>query len=343
MQCSLQPSVLNHIAWLIGSVMILVLGSIAPSSAQDLSAIKSTLAANQCPTTKYSHIHYDDRNCGFSGQKSCDQQYSVSSQAWQDCYHRLQLCHDQIDADNKVIDESNRIYAGCHTEQSSSGSPSSSTSSDLASRLASQQARNTNSDDARRQQDRQFSDTVQSEQEAYKATAQRDALARCAENHEQDLATCSGNTSQYYKENFPADWVRLEGNTCRTTASARRNLCQTLARGDPDSQAESQRELLQRVEMTHQNISNSLSSYLPQPEPADDSGYIYQAPSPSYSYQGRPQQAQTAPSRPSQTYVAPSRGGCTGDSTACSGGGSAPRPYVPPPQPRFISPSGAVR
>lgn len=314
--------------------------------AQDISSIKSALAAKQCPASEYSHIHFDDRNCGFSGQKACDQRYSAASQAWQDCYHRLHQCQEQIDADNKVIDESNHVYAACQANHSSSSPPNVSGSSNLASLLAAQQAKNSGADDVRRQQDQQFNDTVQSTQKRYQQQKVADDLAQCESSHEQDFATCNGNTDQYYKENrFPADWVRMEGFTCRNTANIRLNLCKALAKGDPDSTADGLRELLQRTEMAHKSINENISSYMPQSMPQDDSDsdYVYQAP--VQSYQGRTQQVRPAPIRPAQPYAAaPTNRGCVGDSTVCSGGGGvAPRPYVPPPQPRFVGPSGAVR
>ncbi|WP_456798608.1 hypothetical protein [Bradyrhizobium sp. USDA 4473] len=123
---------MSQLALFSGHAIILWLGAITPSSAQDISSIKSTLAAKQCPAAEYSHLHYDSRGCGFSGQKACDQQYSAPGQAWQDCYHQLHLCQEQIDADNKVIDEFNRVYAACKAKQSSSAPPSVSGSSDLA-------------------------------------------------------------------------------------------------------------------------------------------------------------------------------------------------------------------
>lgn len=302
------------------------------------------LAAKQCPASEYQRITYDDRNCGFSGQKACDQQYSAPGQAWQDCYHHLNVCREQIDADNQVIQEANRVYVACQAKHSSSGSPNNSGSSDLASRLAAQQAKNSDSDEVRRQQDQQFSATVQSAQQGYqqqKAAELAEALAQCNSRHEQDFATCNGNTDQFYKENFPAVWVNMEGIACRNTANVRLNLCQTIAKGDPDSRAENLRQLLQRTKTTHKNISDNIASYMPQPATSDDSDYVYQ--SPISPYQGRPQQSPPSPTRPSQPYIATPRGGCVGDSTVCSGGGSAPRSYVPPPQPRFIAPSGAVR
>jgi hypothetical protein len=340
-----KPTPLIQITLLLSYAMILWLGAITASPAQDISNIKSALAAKQCPAAEYSHLHYDSRGCGFSGQKACDQQYNAPGQAWQDCYHRLHLCQEQIDADNKVIDESNRVYAACQPKHSSSNPPNVSGSSDLASRLAAQQAKNSGTADVRRQQDQQFADTVQSTQRRYQQQKAIDDLAECDSRHEQDFATCNGNTGQYYKENrFPSDWVNMEGIACRNTANVRLNLCKALAKGDPDSQADGLRELLQRTEMTHRSINENISSYMPQSTPSDDSDsdYVYQAP--VQSYQGRTQQAQPAPSRQAQPYTGTPNRGCVGDSTVCSGGGGiAPRPYVPPPQPRFVGPSGAVR
>jgi len=193
------PAILIRLMRLAGCSLILLLGTAAPSLSQDISSIKSMLAAKQCPPSEYSRISYDDRGCGFSGQKACDQRYRAPSDAWQDCYHQLKLCHDQIDADNQVIYEANRVFHACQQHKadadqsltgsqpkagySSSGpsSPGNSGSSDLASRLAAQQAKNATANDVRQQQDQQFSDSVQSakqEYQQYKAQEQAEQEAR---------------------------------------------------------------------------------------------------------------------------------------------------------------------
>jgi hypothetical protein len=170
----------------ITGLSLLFFGTPTPMHAQDIVGLKSMLAAKQCPASETPRISYDDRDCGFSGQKACDQKYRAPSQAWQDCYHQLELCHRQIDADNKVIAEANHIYQLCHQPKSnpdqsatgaqpkaggsSAGSDNiqqNSTSSDLASRLATQRGKNATAADVQRQQDQQFSDIVRTQQQQY--------------------------------------------------------------------------------------------------------------------------------------------------------------------------------
>ena len=179
------PAMSSRIIQFIGCALIFFLGANALARAQDISSIKSMLAAKQCPASEYSRITYDDRGCGYSMQKACDQGYRAPSQAWQDCYSKMGDCRKQIDADNQVIYEANRVFRLCNqhksdvdqsstgsqprTGYSSSSSPSQndSGSSDLASRLAAQRAKNATADDVRRQQDQKFSDTVRSTQQQY--------------------------------------------------------------------------------------------------------------------------------------------------------------------------------
>lgn len=192
------PAQSSRIIQFIGCSLILFLGAITPARAQDISSIKSMLAAKQCPPSEYSRISYDDRGCGWPAQKACDQRYRAPSQAWQDCYHQLGECRKQIDADNQVVYEANRVFRLCNqhqsdTDQSSTGSrpktghsssnsPSQndSGSSDLASRLASQRAKNATADEVRRQQDQQFSDTVRSTQQQYQQFKAREQTEQAA-------------------------------------------------------------------------------------------------------------------------------------------------------------------
>jgi len=188
--------------------LVVFLCATTPARAQDISSIKSMLAAKQCPASEYSRISYDDRGCGWSAQKACDQRYQ-SGPAWQDCYHRLKECRDQIDADNQVIYEANRVFRLCNQHQSdtdqsatasrpktgysSPGSPpqNGSETSDLSSRLAAQRAKNATADDVRRQQDQQFGDTVRSTQQQYqqlKAQEQAEQAAKARASSQQKSA-----------------------------------------------------------------------------------------------------------------------------------------------------------
>jgi hypothetical protein len=176
----------------------------APVHAQDVVGLQSMLAAKQCPPSEFSRISYDDRSCGFSAQKACDQQYRAPSQAWQDCYHQLDVCRKQADADNQVITEANRVYRSCHQPKSNSDQSATgmqpkaggssagsdnlqhnSTSSDLASRLATQRRKNATAADVQRQQDQQFSDIVRTQQQQYQqAKAAREQAEQAARERE---------------------------------------------------------------------------------------------------------------------------------------------------------------
>lgn len=212
---------------------VLYLGVTTPTHAQDISSIKSALAAKQCPASEYSHITYDDRGCGWSAQKACDDRYKAPGEAWQDCYSKTNECRKQIDADNQVINEANRVFRQCNQNKSetdrsstgsqprignsSPGSPSQndSDSSDLASRLAAQRAKNATADDVRRQQDQQFSDTVHSAQQQYqqyKAREQAEQAAqerarqaaqqRASERPQTDIHACANECMEENKSSY---------------------------------------------------------------------------------------------------------------------------------------------
>lgn len=209
------PATSSRIIPFIGCLLILFLGVTTPAHTQDISSIKSMLAAKQCPASEYSRITYDDRNCGWSAQKACDQRYRAPSQAWLDCYHQMGECRKQIDADNQVIYEANRVFRLCNQHQSeidqsstdsrprtgysSPGSPSQNDygSSDLASRLAAQRQKNATADDIRRQQDQQFSDTVRSTQQQYQQF-------KAHEQAEQDARRQAARQSRRYEQQAPS-------------------------------------------------------------------------------------------------------------------------------------------
>lgn len=192
------PTKVGRIIQAMGFALLFLLSATAPIRAQDISSIKSALAAKICPASEYSRITYDDRNCGWSAQKACDERYRAPSAAWQDCYGKINECRKQIDADNQVIYEANRVFRLCNqhpsdTDQSStlgrprsgyssSDSPShnDSESSDLARRLAAQREKNTTTDDVRRQQDQQFNDTVRSTQRQYQQFKAREQAEEAA-------------------------------------------------------------------------------------------------------------------------------------------------------------------
>jgi hypothetical protein len=331
-----------------GCALIFFLGATAPTFAQDISSVKSMLAAKQCPPSEYSRIRYDDRNCGYPAQKACDDRYRAPSQPWQECYDQLNLCRKQADADNQVINEANRVYRDCQQRKSDadySNQKTSSTSqgggsesgSDLARRLASQTAKNTTAGDVRLQQDRRFSNAVES-------AKQESRVTKCRSDYDQGVATCNGNTGQFRKENFVASWVDLESRTCMSAASRQERLCEAIARREPQSNIDALTQASAESDNLHERISNSYGDWLPQ-NVGVDPGPSY-APNyhvPSQTYQSQPQQSQTYQSRLSQPNNIAPGGPCLGDSTVCSGGGSsAPRPYIPPPQPQFVAPR-AVR
>jgi hypothetical protein len=314
---------LTIMVWFANCSLILFLGATTPTRAQDISSIKSMLEAKpkQCPPTTYRSIYYGDAGCGDR---------SLSTLQGEQCQNR-------VDADNKIIDEANRLYQECQkqlsdTNQSSTGnrpkngnssnlpSQNNSGSSDLASRLAAQQSRNATADDVRREQDQQFSETVRSTQQEYqqyKAQEQQAATDRalnaCQHDYNADLRECAGNTEEYYKEGrFPAGWVSLVDSACRSRAIARNKSCRADLTGDP--YAGMYRQDIARTEAGYQNAVNSLPAYAGQQQEAI-SGPSY---TPGYSaprsQQGRvttapfPQMPAVNPNIPSPVQPRSSRG-----------------------------------
>lgn len=204
-----------------GFALLFFLSDAPPTRAQDISSIKSGLAAKICPASEYSHITYDDRGCGWSAQKACDEQYRAPSAAWQDCYSKTNECRKQIDADNQVIDEANNVYRQCQQrrpdiDQAStdnrqrpggSSSQGNSGSSDLASRLAAQRAKNATADEARQQQDQQFNDTVRSTQQQY----QQYQAQKRAEQAAQERARAA---ERQRADQRASEQTRVDKNAC---------------------------------------------------------------------------------------------------------------------------------
>jgi hypothetical protein len=93
---------------------LISVSAISPSLSQDISSIKTTLAAKQCPPAEISPIDVYQRCGGASAEQACDRQYPLASTAWQQCYAKLKECADQVSEDNQVIFESNRVYRLCH-------------------------------------------------------------------------------------------------------------------------------------------------------------------------------------------------------------------------------------
>jgi hypothetical protein len=120
-------------------------------SAQDIESLKSTLRAKQCPPAAYPHINVFEKCNSREEAKACDQKYPPASVAWQNCYHDIDVCWKKVDADNEVINESNRIFRGCHRDNSADSrsspstakaSPTGPSSSDLESSIKDAKAKN---------------------------------------------------------------------------------------------------------------------------------------------------------------------------------------------------------
>jgi hypothetical protein len=131
-----------------------------------------------CPAAEIAIINANDR-CNPNGReaKACDQRFPAASAAWQNCYYGIEQCRKQVDEDNRVSYKSNEVFRRCHQRDAAS--------STLASRLASQQAKNATANDVRRRQDQQFSDTVREQQQQYQ---QRKAAREQAEQARQKQA-----------------------------------------------------------------------------------------------------------------------------------------------------------
>ncbi|SFQ37057.1 hypothetical protein SAMN05216330_1359 [Bradyrhizobium sp. Ghvi] len=169
-----------------------------------------------------------------------------------------------------------------------------------------------------------------------------EALEGCQVAYDSGRATCTGNTKAFWQEHFVAAWIELEGRTCLDAASAQKEFCEAKARHEQQSTIDVLARASSFSVNRHERIYKSYGDWVPQ-EVDSDPGPSY-VPSFGPTYQGQSPQMQPAPNGPRQTVTPAPQRPSGGDSTTTSnyrGGGGSAR-YVPPPQPRFVSP-GAVR
>jgi hypothetical protein len=91
---------------------LLLVSAISPALSQDISSIKSMLAAKMCPASLLDEISYSSRDCGDAKWHACDR--LLYDSGGKECWADLHACQKQVEADNEVIRESNRVYRVCH-------------------------------------------------------------------------------------------------------------------------------------------------------------------------------------------------------------------------------------
>jgi hypothetical protein len=158
--------------------------------------------------------------------------------------------------------------------------------------------------------DRRFQ-AVKAEEEADAAAQQAKidrAVAKCAADHDQAVAVCTGNTNQYRKENFVSSWVNLESSTCLTAAIRDQRLCEAIAKRAPQSTIDRLTQDWAESDSLHKRVEDSYGSYLPQNADDDSTAApVDQSPTPSYQNPAPQRRVTTAlfPQMPAVTVPSP--------------------------------------
>ena len=215
---------------------------------------------------------------------------------------------------------------------------SSSEDDDIARRLAAAAPRTAATQTTAARQNADFDQEAESGQRRYDEMKKEEArqaqeqqrkidakLTRCQEDFDQAMATCTGNTDQFRKENFVALWVDRDSRACGARASLDMRLCRAIANNRPQSEIDSITRAWAQADSDYQQLERSYGDYLPHDAGSDDDSGPSYAPAYPTQVPNVPQRRVTTapfPQMPAVTVPSPVRpsGGfnCPYSNQACA-------------------------